>query len=128
MKRWMGAVLTMFLTAGAGQADPIYGLWQTPPDDGYYAHIRMQPCQDKICGLIAQNFALSGETDPTYIGKTIVFDMNPDGRNSYAGSVWRPSNNKVYIGKIKLSGNKLTMRGCVLGGLLCAKQTWTRVQ
>jgi uncharacterized protein (DUF2147 family) len=53
--------------------------------------------------------------------------MEPKGGGKYEGKVWRPSNNKIYMGKMTLSGNKLKLQGCVAGGLLCSSQNWTRV-
>lgn len=116
------------LWAGAAQADPVLGTWQTQPDDGAYAYIEMQPCGSNFCGKIARTFDASGETQSANIGKTLVIDMAAQGEGAYAGKVWRPSNDKIYIGKMKLSGDSLALRGCVAGGLICSKQTWNRVK
>ena len=53
--------------------------------------------------------------------------MAPQGGGSYEGQVWRPSNDKIYLGKIALNGDRVKLRGCIAGGLLCSKQTWARV-
>ncbi len=37
------------------------------------------------------------------------------------------SNGKTYAGKGTLSGDTLKMKGCVLGGLICESQTWSRL-
>ena len=58
----------------------------------------------------------------------LVRNMAPKGDGYYAGKVWRPSNDKIYVGKMQMSGNKLKLKGCVAGGLLCSSQTWTRVK
>ncbi|EBA15644.1 hypothetical protein RSK20926_15541 [Roseobacter sp. SK209-2-6] len=108
-------------------ADPVLGTWQTQPDDGSYAHIKMQKCGAAICGKIARTFNSDGEYQSPNIGKTLVIDMVPGGGGYYEGKVWRPSNDKIYVGKMDLSGKKLALRGCVAGGLICSKQTWTRV-
>ncbi|AVO37351.1 DUF2147 domain-containing protein [Pukyongiella litopenaei] len=123
----LGAVAALGL-AGAALADPVEGTWQTQVDDGSYAHIAMAPCGSAICGTIARTFNAEGEYTSPNIGKTLVIDMVPNGDGSYAGKVWRPSNDKIYIGKMKLNGNALALRGCIAGGLLCSKQTWSRVQ
>ncbi len=123
----LGAVAALGL-AGAALADPVEGTWKTQVDDGSYAHIRMAPCGSAICGTIARTFNADGEYKSPNIGKTLVIDMVPNGDGSYAGKVWRPSNDKIYIGKMQLNGNALALRGCVAGGLLCSKQTWNRVQ
>ena len=54
--------------------------------------------------------------------------MAAKGGGKYEGQVWRPSNNKVYLGKMDVSGGKMKLRGCVAGGLLCSSQNWIKVQ
>ncbi|WP_371054681.1 DUF2147 domain-containing protein [Rhodosalinus sp. K401] len=127
MTRMLAAVAAFLLGAGAALADPVLGTWQTEPDDGAFAHVRMQPCGDAICGTIARTFNAEGEYRSDTIGRQIVRGMVPQGDGRYEGRVWRPSNDKVYLGKIDLAGDRLKLRGCVAGGLICASQTWARV-
>lgn len=115
------------LAAGAAMADPVEGMWQTQPDEGNYAHIKMVPCGEMICGVIARSFNAQGEFNSPNTGKTLVINMVPQGDGKYEGKVWRPSNDKIYMGKMQHRGNQLDLSGCVAGGLLCSKQTWTRV-
>ena len=88
----------------------------------------MAPCGGGLCGTIARTFNASGEYESPNLGKTLVIDMKPRGGGAYEGKVWRPSNDKIYIGKMDLNGNSLRLRGCVAGGLICSKQTWTRAK
>lgn len=127
MTRMLAAVAALLLGAGAALADPVLGTWQTEPDDGAFAHVRMQPCGDAICGTIARTFNAEGEYRSDTIGRQIVRGMVPQGDGRYEGRVWRPSNDRVYLGKIDLEGDRLKLRGCVAGGLICASQTWARV-
>jgi uncharacterized protein (DUF2147 family) len=122
----MAAALS--LTAAAALADPIEGLWKTQPDDGSYAHVKIAPCGPAFCGTIVQSFKDTGPYDSPNVGKKIVIDMVPAGEGNYTGKVWRPSNDKIYIGKISLSGNAMKLSGCVMGGLICAKQDWAKVE
>ena len=122
------AILLALGVAGAAAADPVDGLWKTEPDDGVYAHVTMQPCGDKVCGVISKTFNAEGEYAGATVGKTLVIGMAPQGDGSYKGQVWRPSNDKIYTGKMVLKGKTLDLSGCVAGGLICSKQTWTRVQ
>ncbi|MFN6978577.1 MAG: DUF2147 domain-containing protein [Gemmobacter sp.] len=126
MKRLIAAALITIAAPAA--ADPVLGVWQTQPDDGAYAHVTMAPCGGAICGKITKTFNASGEYRSPNIGKTLVIDMKPEGNGRYAGQVWRPSNDKVYRGKIELAGNTLKLAGCVAGGLICSSQTWARVK
>ena len=126
MKAFMVAAGLVF-AAGAAMADPIEGVWQTQVDDGSYAHVTIVPCGAAFCGDITQSFKDGAAYQSENTGRQIVIDMVPDGDGYYEGKVWRPSNDKIYIGKITLSGDTLKLKGCVAGGLLCAKQTWSRV-
>ncbi len=121
----LAAALAVSATAAA--ADPVLGTWKTEPDDGAFAYVEMQPCGAKICGVIARTFNATGEYRSPNLGKTLVIDMVPGGGGKYSGQVWRPSNDKIYIGKMTLSGDRLKLRGCVAGGLICSKQEWSRV-
>lgn len=121
----VGLALSIGLPASA---DPVFGLWQTEVDDGAYAHVKIDACGDKICGVFVRTFKAEGEYESENLGKMVVKNMVPKGTNHYRGTVWRPSNNKDYIGKIDLKGDTLFLKGCVAGGLFCAKQTWVRLK
>lgn len=127
-KTVLAACLAALSMAGAAFADNAHGVWQTEVDDGAYAHVTMAACGSAVCGTISRTFDNTGEYQSENIGRQIVIDMAPNGDGSYEGSVWRPSNNRIYIGRMNVSGNSLTLRGCVAGGLICARQNWTRIQ
>jgi uncharacterized protein (DUF2147 family) len=81
-----------------------------------------------VCGDIVRTYQDGGTPiDSPTIGRQLVIDMVPQGGGSYEGSVWRPSNDRIYIGRMEVSGDRLSLRGCVAGGLICARQTWVRV-
>ena len=128
MKRTLTALAALVaLSAPALAADPAVGTWQTEVDDGAYAHVTMSECGNAICGVIARTFNDTGEYQSPNQGKQIVIDMVPVGNGAYEGSVWRPSNDKIYVGKMTVSGDALVLKGCVAGGLICASQGWARV-
>ena len=127
MKRLLAAMAFAALGTAA-QADPAEGLWQTQVDDGAYAHVRMAPCGSDVCGTITRTFKGGAEYESPNKGKVLVRNMTPQGGGAYAGQVWRPSNNKIYLGKMTLAGDRLQLKGCVAGGLICSSQTWARIQ
>ena len=101
-------------TAIAGHAlaaDPIVGNWTT--QSGRTAAIA--PCAGGFCVTLK-----TGQ----YAGKQIGSLSNTGKR--YVGKVTDPANDKTYNGKATLSGSVLKMSGCVLGGLFCRSQKWTR--
>lgn len=116
------------LTATMASADPLEGIWKTEVDDGSYAHIKIAPCGPAFCGVIHQTFKDTGEYESENKGKMLVIDMIPQGEGEYEGSVWRPSNDKIYYGTISLTGDSLKLAGCIAGGLICSKQSWTRLK
>src|SRR6056297_3147136 len=122
MNKLFAAAMAVVASAGVAKADPVLGTWKTEVDDGSYAHVAMQECGANICGTIARTFKDGSEYKSLNIGKMLVRNMEPQGNGRYEGRVWRPSNNKVYIGKMDVNGPSLKLRGCVAGGLICAKQ------
>lgn len=129
MRTYLTAAVFAMIGAGAAMAaDPAVGTWQTQVDDGSYGHVVMAPCGSAICGTLARTFNSAGEYDSANKGKKLVLDMKPGEGGSYKGKVWRPSNDKIYIGKMTVSGNALKLSGCVAGGLICSKQTWKRLK
>lgn len=116
------------LAAGTAFAEPIVGLWQTQADDGAYAHVQIAPCGPNFCGTIVKTFRAGAEYGSENIGKQLVRDMAARGNGTYEGKVWRPSNNKVYMGKVAVSGNAMKLSGCVAGGLICSGQDWTKIR
>ncbi|WP_227272082.1 DUF2147 domain-containing protein [Roseobacter weihaiensis] len=128
MKNLMMAGVGLMALAGTAVADPLEGLWQTEADEGAFAHVQIGPCGANFCGTIERTFKDGAEYASPNQGKTLVIDMAPEGEGKYKGQVWRPSNDKVYLGKIDLNGDSMRLSGCVAGGLLCSKQTWSRVE
>ncbi len=121
------------MATGALAADPVDGLWKTAPGDtGGYLHVTIAECGSAICGTIDTAFDAQGNEQLNYenLGKQIIWDMIPEGDGSYGnGKIWAPDRDKTYSSKMSLDGqDKLTVKGCAVGGLVCRGQTWTRVQ
>ncbi len=127
-KLLLSIVMLVFTGLPAFAGDPVLGLWKTEVDDGAYALVDIHMCGDKICGTIERTFNADGEYQSPNIGKDILIGMVAQGGGKYSGNVWRPSNDKIYLGKLVLDGDRLKMKGCVAGGLFCSSQKWTRVE
>lgn len=129
MKQLILAAAAAFGLAGAASAqDAAIGAWQTEVDDGAFAYITIAPCGAAVCGSIARTFNSEGEYQSPNLGRQIVIDMAPNGDGFYNGQVWRPSNDRIYVGKMDFAGDALRLRGCVAGGLICASQNWVRIE
>jgi uncharacterized protein (DUF2147 family) len=115
------AVTLGLAVGGPAAADPIGGPWRTEADDGADAVFRIAPCGPAYRGTITRAFDAGGAYRSHNIGR----QMAPQGGGRHAGQVWRPSDDRIYRGRIALSGARMEPRGCVAGGLLCASQAWT---
>ena len=121
--------LVLCLAPFAALADPVVGIWQTPPDrKDLISHIEVRQCGAKICGRILRAFDRSGKVVSTpNIGKELFWDMISHGDGAYSnGTAWVPLLNVTVKGSMTLSGNRLTVRGCK--GPVCDTQVWTRVR
>ena len=107
------AAAVLLLMGGSAMADPIEGNWRT--QSGATAHI----------GSCGGSFCIQLKTGK-FAGKSIG-KFKAAGDSNYTGSITDPESDKTYSGKGALAGSKLKMSGCVLGGLICRSQTWTKL-
>ena len=107
------AVAATLMLAGAAYADPIEGNWKT--EAGSTAAIAS--CGGGFCITLK---------DGKHAGKQIG-TFNADGGNAYSGKITDPANDKTYTGKASVAGSNLKMKGCVLGGLICKSQNWSKL-
>jgi uncharacterized protein (DUF2147 family) len=131
MKQVLMAAALVVWGGAALAADPVEGTWKTRPDDnGNFGHVQIKPCGPAFCGTLIQSFDSAGAVMASEnIGKQIVWDMQPAGGGSYVnGQIWAPDRNKTYASTMQLSGDSLAVSGCVLGGLICRAQDWTRAK
>lgn len=101
--------------AAAGSAN---GTWLR--DNG--AHVLAFDCGGGL-GL-----KVTKSPEPAKVGKTIMCGAKPAGENKWKGSVLNLDDGQKYSGYVTLSGNSLTLSGCVLGGIICKNDTWSRIK
>lgn len=100
---------------GAAVADPIEGMWKRPASEGGTLE-RISKCGDRYCVTVA-----SGKNNGSSAGW-----MMSTGNNRYRGELTDIEADKTYKGKAEVKGNSLVMSGCVLFGIICKSETWTR--
>ncbi|MEM9012982.1 MAG: DUF2147 domain-containing protein [Pseudomonadota bacterium] len=125
------AAALMLPTAAFGQE--VAGLWKSEPnDEGNYIHVEVGACPTAglTCGVIVGAFDGNDQpANPDVVGRTIVADMEADGATEWSGgTIWAPDEDRTYSSRMELSGDVLTVKGCVLGGLICRGQDWTRLE
>jgi len=138
---YVGAIGLLLAVTAARAADPT-GLWHT---DGQKAQIRIAKCVDALCGTIVR---LKDPIDPAtgkpqadtenedaakrgrpVIGIEVVLGMKPAGTDKWSGQFYSPEEGKTVSGNLVLKdANTLRVEGCLLGGLLCRSEIWTRAK
>ncbi len=106
------ALAATLVMAGTALADPIEGNWKTQSGE-----------TASIAG--GGSFSITLKTGK-HAGKKIG-SLKAAGGGKYTGSITDPASDKTYSGKATISGSKMKMSGCVLGGLFCKSQTWTKM-
>jgi uncharacterized protein (DUF2147 family) len=134
----MKPVLLSFMAALA-LAAPVLAQGQDP--SGTYlsesgdTRVRIARCGGAYCGTIV---AVRGETKDVnnpdtglrgrnLVGVQMISNIRPSG-DGFEGALYNYKDGKTYSGRMSFSGgNAMQLSGCVLGGLICRTQTWTRV-
>jgi uncharacterized protein (DUF2147 family) len=117
------------LPAQAQSSDPS-GIWLTQSGD---TRVRIAKCGAALCGIIVSSTYQkdTNNSDPklrerSMVGVQMISDIRPTG-DGFSGQLYNPQDGKTYTGKLKvMSPTTLQLSGCVLGGLICRSQTWTK--
>lgn len=134
------AFLMLAASDGALAQDP-NGTWLTQTGT---SRIRLADCGGALCGTVVwlqepndpetkkaktdKNNSDAAKRSRPMIGVQIVLGMKPAGAGKWSGQVYNAEDGKTYSGNLMYSGgNSLQLEGCALGGLVCKKQTWTKV-
>jgi uncharacterized protein (DUF2147 family) len=124
---------TLFTTMGpvrASTADPIEGVWRNRPGT---LVVRIAPCGSALCGTVinatedAQESVRKAGT-AQLIGTKVLTNLHRTAGRVYSGEVFNPNLNIHAAGTITLvSPSVLLVKGCVLVGLICRQQHWSRI-
>jgi uncharacterized protein (DUF2147 family) len=134
----LGLVAGMILSGPVRAADAT-GLWLT--EDGK-AKIRIARCGEAVCGAIAWMKEPNGPDGKPRLdvenkdqslrgrpmmGLPILLGLMPDRPDRLKGQVYNAEDGRIYTGFVTVQPDRtLKLEGCVLGGLICESQIWTR--
>lgn len=130
----LAAMATMGLvaTTGAAAAAPAIpdALWLNPFRS---VVVRTGPCGERLCGWVAWANA-KAEADARehkierLVGTMLLENYRPSGATTWRGTLYVPDMDSRFSSEIALiSPNEMKVKGCILGGLFCKSQIWTRV-
>ena len=98
--------------------------------------IRIDHCGSALCGTVVWEQSPrkdiynpdASKRDRPVTGVRVLLGMKPSGTpDQWKGEVYNAEDGKTYTGYITLQGaSSLKLQGCVLGGLICKSDTWSR--
>jgi uncharacterized protein (DUF2147 family) len=116
----MLSAAAIFCCLGTGAFAGPVGEWRI--SDGT-ANVAIRNCGANLCGYVSW----SKDSD-AMIGKPVLIAMRPHG-NVWAGSIVNARDGQKYVGRMSLRGEEtLKIEGCVLGGMICGGQHWSRLK
>lgn len=135
MNRLSRLLLTLALcaplasTATAQEHESIIGTWRAPNNT---LQVRTAHCGELLCGTVtyASAKAIGDAKAGGYnnlVGTDLFQNYHATGPGTWTGQVLIPKQNRTYLSRIVQQGpNKILISGCILGGLFCKSQVWTR--
>ena len=133
LRKWAIALLAagmMAAPAGAAEADKALGIWRNPKNS---VHIRLHPCADRVCGTViwANAKALADAREggtPVLVGTQLFRDFRQVRKGQWKGKVFVPDLGRTFTGTMVVAdANTIKGKGCLVAGLICKSQTWTRI-
>lgn len=124
------ASVSLASASQATAAEPdLFGVWRNPKNT---VHLEIKPCGASACGYViwaspkAQADARKG-SGKELIGMQLLRDFERAGR-SWRGKVFVPDLNMTLGGAARpIDAVHLEAKGCLIGGLLCKSQVWSRL-
>ncbi len=113
-----GAMLGGAMLAGAAHAASPNGTWLR--SNG--AHVEVFDCGGGL------GMKVTKSPDAAKLGKQILCGAKNTAADRWEGSLLNLEDGQTYKGIVELKDGKLSLSGCVLGGIVCKTDTWLRVK
>lgn len=120
----LAAAAVLLMSASAAMADGLSPMGDWARGDGA-ARVRIAPCGSNIC---ATNTWIKPGVKNEKAGDVLVMTINKNGSGDYKGSAFDPQRNMTFKLSMTVEGERMTTRGCMLGGLLCKSVNWSKIQ
>lgn len=114
------------------------GVWVTGEAK---ARIKLESCGNNLCGTIlwlakpldpetgAARLDINNPSEAlrsrALLGLQIL-DMQLESDKFWRGTIYNAEDGNIYNSNLRIEGDHLNLQGCVLFGLICKTQTWTR--
>lgn len=106
------------------------GVWRNSKDS---VHVELKPCGAEVCGYVVwasedvrKAARRAGTKD--ILGLQLLRDFARGAGKVYRGKVFAPDVGATFAGTAeRVDAHTLKARGCLLAGLVCKSQVWTRI-
>ena len=98
------------------------GAWQR--GDGI-ARVKVAPCGKVIC---MTNTYIRPDVTDEKVGERLEFDLNGANGAALTGTAFDPKSGKSFSTIVTVSSERMTTKGCILGGVICKTTEWTRIR
>ena len=115
----IGALVVMTAATSAYAGDPT-GSWVRPSTGTV---IKMYDCGGNLCAKIT---SVKDKSKQGTVGTVIMSGAKKVSDNKWEGDLLNTDDGQTYSGVVTLSGGGLSLKGCVLGGIICKGETWSR--
>ena len=111
-----------FSAAGASAAD-ISGTYVRPSTG---TQVEFYDCGGKLCGKIV---AVKDKAKEKTVGTVILKSASRSDDKTFKGELLNTEDGKTYNGVLTVvSAKEIKLEGCVLGGIVCKGENWTKVK
>lgn len=128
----VAAALMAALPAAADPMSDVVGRWR---DSDGESEIAISRCGPALCGKIVwlkeARFDIfnpdESQRKRSLLGLQVLSGFKPSAKGALEGEGYNPADGKTYRTTLELTSSRsLVVRGCVLGGLICDDDTWSR--
>ena len=130
MKTATSIIASFVLAAAPASAQALEGQWTNYKKN---VVVQVERCGTAYCGRVVQATekakakARKGGT-PNLVGTQILTGLVPTGAGRFRGRAFVPKRNIHATATIRqVSDDVMQVQGCILAGLLCDNERWTRV-
>jgi uncharacterized protein (DUF2147 family) len=120
LRTLMGAAALTVAASAAYAADPT-GTWVRPSTGTV---VKFYNCGSNLCAKIV---GVKDKSKQGTVGTVIMSGASKSGEGTWKGDLLNTEDGQTYSGVVTYTGGGLTLKGCVLGGIVCKGETWSRV-
>jgi uncharacterized protein (DUF2147 family) len=130
MMKMFALLASLTLAAAPATAQALEGQWTNYKKN---VVVQVERCGGAYCGRVVQASAKAKEKarkggTPNLVGTQILTGLKPIGEGRFRGRAFVPKRNIHATATVRqVSDDVMQVQGCVLGGLLCDSERWTRV-